>query len=747
VKGPFRILADSICARPAVFAIGFAILFLIALYGTSQVTMETGRKTYIDTGTPRGSLLNTYMDTFRSDAIMVVFECDNVLDPEVIGYVDRLIADMSDEQYIRDSMSIASLCRQACGGSLPGSTAEIDALKEQIPREIWDRYLPSRMMTIGVLTLEPGLTSDRKYEVLNNLENVIRTSDPPPGVEVTLTGSPAFQKEMKQEMGTSMDVLIAAAMALMVLAVSILFSHVRYRLLPVVVVASGLVLTFGLMGLAGIPISMVVIGAFPVLIGIGIDYAIQFQARFDEERRRRDLVDAARVTVTNSGPAILYAMIATALGFLAMWIAPIPMVRDFGSVCIIGIGCCYLSALVLVPTFGLIVGYEPVERRKGSMSSLIEAYDLFLGRISGNIARVPVLVILILGVIAGIGLELDSTIPINTDENTFVPPDMPALVDLKKVERVMGETETLPVYIRGGDVLTVDCIRWIDEFSNFMVDSNPRVTGASSIASVLASYNGGELPDSEAEIKEVLHRIPDDVRNEYLSGSMDTVIEFSLVKMESEQTLSLVRNVEQTIAWNPPPPGITARPTGMVEMFAHLIPDIKESKTEMTLWAVVLISVFLLLLYRRMSAITPVIPILFIVGWNGAVMYLLGIAYTPLTAVLGSMTIGIASEYTILIMERYQEERELGEGVIEAIQTSVQKIGTAITASGMTTLFGFSALLLSTFNIVKNFGVVTVITVAFSLIGAILVMPAVLSLMAGLEDRVRGRSMEVVHTA
>ena len=96
----------------------------------------------------------------------------------------------------------------------------------------------------------------------------------------------------------------------------------------------------------------------------------------------------------------------------------------------------------------------------------------------------------------------------------------------------------------------------------------------------------------------------------------------------------------------------------------------------------------------------------------------------------GSMTIGVASEYTILIMERYQEERDLGRDVYEAIQTSVSKIGTAITVSGMTTLLGFSALLLSSFNMIKNFGLVTVITVGFSLAGAIFVMPAILSLMS-----------------
>jgi predicted RND superfamily exporter protein len=98
------------------------------------------------------------------------------------------------------------------------------------------------------------------------------------------------------------------------------------------------------------------------------------------------------------------------------------------------------------------------------------------------------------------------------------------------------------------------------------------------------------------------------------------------------------------------------------------------------------------------------------------------------------MTIGVASEYTILIMERYEEERKNGLLCHEAIQMSIQKIGTAITISGLTTVFGFSALTLSEFPIMSNFGLVTVITVAFSLMGAILVMPAVLAIMSRMQD-------------
>jgi len=94
----------------------------------------------------------------------------------------------------------------------------------------------------------------------------------------------------------------------------------------------------------------------------------------------------------------------------------------------------------------------------------------------------------------------------------------------------------------------------------------------------------------------------------------------------------------------------------------------------------------------------------------------------------------------MLIMERYQEERSKGMDMEGAIQRSVQKIGTAVTVSGLTTVFGFSALIMSTSPIISNFGTVTVVTVAFSLIGAILVMPAVIAIMDRFEKNPSGRT-------
>lgn len=765
MQNPYTWLARSINHHPWTVAGVTVAIFMVALFGVTLLSMETGMDTYVDKDTPRGSLLTHYTNTYGSDAIMIIFESEDITQVECLHYIDRLQADISDEQYVDGVSGIVDLLKQGNGGTLPSSTAEVNQIISQAPAELVDRYIPSKMMTIGVVTLQPGISSDTQEEALNSIRSVVTLSNPPPGISVTLSGEPAFNQEMQNAMGSSMGILILAAMILMVVAVMSLFNHVRYPLLSVLAVASGLILTFGIMGLAGIQISMVVIGAFPVLIGIGIDYAIQIHSRLDEEIRKAPLSDAIKTTITKTGPAVLVAMLSTSMGFIAMVFGPIPMVGDFGITCTIGVVSCYLAALIIVPVFAVIIRYRAKEpkgklndvaacelgwkgceiapvHQEGSRGSFIEKYDQFLGKIAYRVAKNPIPILLFVFMVAIIGFNLDNEVPISSDEKTFVPSDMPALQDMNKVTRTMGSTTTIPILVSGENVLNPLTLAWIKEFGEYEITHNDKITGVTSIATLLSQYNYGEFPKNEMEVQQVLGRIPEATKKRYLNGNMEAVMEFSTVDMEMSVARSQIDLIQKDIAWVSPPPGVTARVTGMLEMFAALMDDISDSKTMMTLLGFAFILGFLLLVYRRVHAISPLLPIVAIVGWNGAIMYILGLDYTPLTAVLGSMTIGVASEYTVLIMERVDEELARGLGLYEAIQTSVQKIGAAITVSGLTTVFGFSALIISEFNIISNFGLTTVITVGFSLLGAILIMPAVIVLMYRFDRRSEHRKKE-----
>jgi hydrophobe/amphiphile efflux-3 (HAE3) family protein len=739
MKSPFEILASLINARPKPVAILFCVLLAAAFIGTTFITMETGTDTYVDKNTQRGMLLDKYTKTFQSDSLMILIESDDVMSPVVLSYIDRLERDVSQERYVRGASGISDMVKSRNGGILPTSSAEISRIKEEVPPDVLVRYMPSKTMTIAVVTVDQGLENAQAFSLVENVEKRVRLSDPPPGVSVVVTGNQAFSKEMSAAMSSSMGTLIMVAMVLMVIAVGFLFGHVRYRLLAVFIVGTGLVLTFGVIGFSGMPITMVTIGAFPVMIGIGIDYAIQFHSRFDEEVRRSPLLDAVTTTITKTGPSVLYAMLATAMGFIALSISPLPMIRSFGITCVIGIMCCYTAAIVVVPTFGILVQYRPVEgtgtKKSGNDISNVERFNRLVGGVVKVVSRhaVPVLIICIL--LAAIGFMMDNEIIVNTDEKTFVPADMPAKVNLDKVKRTMGETSSIPVYVRGSDILSPDSVEWMEGFQQYEETHNSKITGSSSIVTYLKQYNNGILPLTPPEIDAVMEKIPKQTRDRYVSGNSEAVIEFTSVDMPNDVAMSMMARMQKDLAWKAPPPGIQASFTGMGEMFTNLIREIREGKTQMTVLGFVMILVFLYIIYRKfIKAATPLVPIVMIVGWNGLIMYLLAIDYTPLTATLGSMSVGVASEYTILIMERYYEERANGLALLPAIQYSIQRIGTAITVSGMTTVFGFAALMVSAFGIISNFGTVTVISVFFALAGAIIVMPAILVLVGMLES-------------
>jgi hydrophobe/amphiphile efflux-3 (HAE3) family protein len=738
MQSPFTLLARLINGHPKVVAGLFLVVLLASLYGTTLISMETGTAGYLDESSAFGQNYAKYTSTFNSDSAILLVETDDPLGIEQLRFMDSLEADLRQQQNVQSASSIADMIKQANGGIVPTSSAQVTAIKEKVPKSLLEQYLPSNTFTMIVVTLDTGLSKDQSTAALNNIQSLVSSADVPPGTTVSVTGSSAFQQQMAAEMGTSTGVLIAVAMILMIIVMGLLFGYVSHRFMPVVMVGMGLIITFGIMGLAGIQISMAAIGAFPILIGLGIDYAIQFQARLEEEARKGSLAEAVRHTIENTGPAVFYAMFATAMGFAALYLSPVPMIRGFALVSIIGIVTCYAVSLIGVPVFARLVNYRP----KGVHTEIHEAtgFDRFLGRLSVRIAKNPLPLLAVVGIVALVGVAVDSSIPISTDENTFVPQDMPALVMMQKVSRTMGSTDSVPILVRGDGVDSLSSLNWMLEFEEYALGHHPDLlTGATSIADLVVQYNGGTMPATESQLRAVLDTIPEATKASYLSGHDTAQIKFSSTSMEMSARDTLKSQLVDELGFTSPPAGVTAEPTGSFALFTKLIGDIADNKDGMTVLGFGLVLATLLLIYRKLDAAAPLIPIVAVVGWNAVAMTLLGIDYTPLTATLGAMTIGVAAEYTILVLERFLEERKRTDDVYAAIEHSVQKIGRAITVSGLATLFGFSALCVSTFPMISNFGITTVIAVGFSLIGAIVVMPAALVLVDRVQTRLEHR--------
>src|SRR5207344_1397780 len=105
----------------------------------------------------------------------------------------------------------------------------------------------------------------------------------------------------------------------------------------------GIVWAFGLAGYLGIPLTIVTIAGLPVLLGIGIDYAIQMHARVEEEVILDRADHPIQETARGLGPALLVVTFDAIFAFAALRFAKVPMIRQFGLLLAVGIAVICLA--------------------------------------------------------------------------------------------------------------------------------------------------------------------------------------------------------------------------------------------------------------------------------------------------------------------------------------------------------------------------------------------------------------------
>ena len=90
----------------------------------------------------------------------------------------------------------------------------------------------------------------------------------------------------------------------------------------------------------------------------------------------------------------------------------------------------------------------------------------------------------------------------------------------------------------------------------------------------------------------------------------------------------------------------------------------------------------------------PLIPIALATGWSALIVFAIGIPLNPMSATLGALVIAISTEFSVLLSERFRQEREAGHDLPAALARTYRSTGTAVLASGITAIAGFGVLVL-----------------------------------------------------
>src|SRR4051812_41352838 len=182
---------------------------------------------------------------------------------------------------------------------------------------------------------------------------------------------------------------------------------------------------------------------------------------------------------------------------------------------------------------------------------------------------------------------------------------------------------------------------------------------------------------------------------------------------------------------NDRPKGVSAELAGLPVLAADANAKVASPWRRIATLLAGLLAVALVLLAAlrdRRRALIPLVPIALATGWSALLLAALRIDLNPMSVTLGALVIAISTEFSVLLSERYRQERNAGAWPRAALERTYRSTGAAVLASGATAIAGFAVLAVSDIRMLRDFGWVTVIDLTVSLLGVLVVLPAVLVL-------------------
>jgi hydrophobe/amphiphile efflux-3 (HAE3) family protein len=634
-----------------------------------------------------------------------------------------------------------------------------------VPKSRFAYLFPSKNAALIQVRMRPDLSEEERRRAIDLIEEATgkRAFRPQEGARYIVTGVPVVTQGLADAIQSSIFVLLAAALLLMAATLALVFRS-GLRLLPLALALAAAALTFGALSLAGGSLTMASIAVLPVLIGLAVDYAIQFQARFDEAYAQgSEPRDAAVVAASAGGPTILSAGIATAVGFLVLLLSPVPMVRGFGALLVLGIALALLCAIGA--GFAALVRIRRDQRRGQVLQASTPAVaspraprarlqDLtpspfreWLANRSWRTLGVsishPRRVLAIGFAVAVLGLALDTQSEVVSDVRELVPRDLQALEDVNALQEETGVSGEIDVTVRADDITEPEVLAWMTKFQEGVLrahgyragkrcgqkENPPELCPALSLPDLFETAGR-----SRDQVRELLDAVPPYLSQGVVTADRRTAnLAFGIRLMPLDRQKEVVDDIKERLD---PPAGVDAAVVGLPVLAAEANGALSSPwRRALTLLAA-LAGVFLVLLAVRRSArqaAVPLIPIALATGWSGLILFVLGrlpgpleVDLNPMSVTLGALVIAITTEFSVLLSSRYRQERDGGAGPARAIELAYASTGAAVLASGVTAIAGFAALIASDIRMLRDFGIVTVVDLSVSLIGVMVVLPAAL---------------------
>ncbi|HUF07835.1 MAG TPA: MMPL family transporter [Rhodothermales bacterium] len=514
-----------------------------------------------------------------------------------------------------------------------------------------------------------------------------------------------------------------------------LFRGLRGVVIPLVIVYLGVVWTIALMMVMGSSIDVLSSTISAMILAVGVADSVHLLARYyDSMALGLEKREGVRDMLVRLGAATLLTSVTTALGFASLMTSNIVPVRRFGVYTAAGVLMTFFISIVVLTA---VLTWMPKPRAQSSqrLSGPFRALMVRVDRIAASHSGAVLLAGAVFLLIAVVGA---TKVRVNAYVNDDLGPSTTLYQDQQFFEKNLVAPFPLEIIVRGGPNAMHDPanLKSIEHLQSYL-RSQPAVGRSLSIVDLIKDVDQSLNPDATGAVPE-----QSDLISQYfllldLAGSVEAGQLISQDHSEA-RVASLVADIGSarlnplladidSVMQSTFGEDLSYTKTGTIVLASRVSEHIVDSLLISTALAFLFVSAIMGFLYRSpilivISLIPNVLPLIAVAGFMGFV----GIELKPATAVIFSISFGVAVDDTIHMLARLRQELKAGQPMNQAIHRSVLGTGKAILITSIILIGGFSILMTSQFQSSVFMGGLISLTVAVALLGDIFVLPALL---------------------
>ncbi|MEO1063372.1 MAG: MMPL family transporter [Actinomycetota bacterium] len=512
-----------------------------------------------------------------------------------------------------------------------------------------------------------------------------------------------------------------------------------------------------------------------LLLALGVDYAIHTHGRYREElaHGRGDPTAVAGSLGRTVGVALTLSMVTTGIGFLTNLVSPLPAIRDLGVLAATGI----FAVLIVDLTF-LVAGRTLLDRRAARRDRLatleIEPTETStLARVATVGLRPAVTAPVVVLGIAG-AITVGSVVAATQLDTEFSPVDFLADGDPSKDAFVAldelfsgGLGETTEVLVTGDAVLTPAAHNatagveagLVGQAGIVSLDGRPDLAspvtelaaaqrvaeGVEQTTAVDAAVAAGLQPDGTiaedgdvltvySELAGAFPAVDAVVSPEPVAGTEGAAVRLTVRTQSESVGVETVRTAVDDSLAPLDAAGVTAVATSdaiVNDLTIDALSDSAVSGLVITLAAVTVLLAAVYWFRSRQAGLGALVvaPVGAVVLNTFGLMWVFGIPFDPITAIVSALVVGVGVDFCIHLGERFIEDLDAADGDVEiGLRQALRHTGAALAGSATTTTLGFAVLIFGSIVPFQRLGLVTIFAMVLSLLAVVFVLPAMLVL-------------------